>query len=518
MDSSGIGARRVVRGCAFGWLLAAAVLLAPTAACGRAGAPDEAPPAGGIPELPDASPDGGAAEDPDGSAPVEPAGADKVFLNGEELPPELADAFRQAMQTRAPMPAEVAGRLSGRRVPNAGAVPSPADVGPDWTVVEEYLDRQRAWVGSNRERAPRDVSSDERSRNLLASLADRPDVGRAVAAAKAILEQEGAHEKTVEAAEFLVMRVRAGRNVDQHMYAGAKALLVHAPDYENWPRVLSLLDSRWVLGPAIDAFFEELASEAVDPVLRAAGRYYLAAGLVRAANGLPRNGLVRTSGPTLGAEAMAEREAARQGALEATTGLSAGVEEEQFPGMFLDGGSSAPLTLAEAEADLIRSIRHGTVGGTLPELTGKRLDGVEESLSDYRGRIVLLDFWATWCRPCIDVLPDLRKLVAELPADRFALVAISVDEELDTVTRFMEDEPMPWTNWHAGLGSDIARLLRVEAYPTYVLVDEQGRILARPMGRFRDMTPPGAPADSFPGRPPSLPSLIREAVANLSPA
>ena len=40
---------------------------------------------------------------------------------------------------------------------------------------------------------------------------------------------------------------------------------------------------------------------------------------------------------------------------------------------------------------------------------------------------MLLDFWATWCEPCVDALPELRALVAELPADRFALIAISVD-------------------------------------------------------------------------------------------
>ena len=55
-------------------------------------------------------------------------------------------------------------------------------------------------------------------------------------------------------------------------------------------------------------------------------------------------------------------------------------------------GTPVPETLAEAEADLLRSLNHGTAGGTLPEVTGMRLDGVEELLSDYRGRIVLLDF------------------------------------------------------------------------------------------------------------------------------
>ena len=277
--------------------------------------------------------------------------------------------------------------------------------------------------------------------------------------------------------------------------------------------MLNTLDNRRMFGGgAIGTFFEELASEADDPVLRASARYYVAADLLRAANG-SRLGMffspTARSGPT------ADTEANRQRALEAATGLSAGVEEEQFLGMSLDGRSTT-MTLAEAEADLIRSIRHGTIGATLPpEVTGTRLDGVEESLSDYRGRVVLLDFWATWCRPCVDVLPDLRELVAEVPADRFALIAISVDDELETVTRFMEDEPMPWTNWHVGMDSDIGRLLRVQGYPTYVLVDEHGKILSRPMGWFRPMTSPDTPAGESPSMPGSLPSLVKEAVAKL---
>ncbi len=121
-----------------------------------------------------------------------------------------------------------------------------------------------------------------------------------------------------------------------------------------------------------------------------------------------------------------------------------------------------------------------TVGSTVSEITGRRLDGTEDSLLAYRGRVVLLDFWATWCKPCVDALPALRELVDEMPADRFTLLAISVDWDSETVTRFMEDEPMPWANWHAGLGGDsIAWAWGIRAFPTYVLVDDHGRILAR---------------------------------------
>lgn len=342
------------------------------------------------------------------------------------------------------------------------------EVEPDWAVVDEYLDQQQAWRKASRESVTRKALSGKSPRELRESMPKPPDVNPAVEVATAILNLGGGHAKTIEAAEFLVMRANSGRNSDRHMYTGAKALLDYAPDYERWPQVLSrMLDSKMFYGPKIDKFFEELASEAQDPVLRANGKYYLAAGLLSTVNFQPLL-------------PMEDLEAMRQRAIGVATGLSNGIEQEKFLGNNPDG-TPVPETLAEAEADLLRSLNHGTAGGTLPEVAGMRLDGVEERLSEYRGRIVLLDFWATWCRPCVAALPQLRELVAKLPAERFAIVAVSVDEKLGTVTRFIEDEPMPWTNWHAGKGSDVGRLLRIRGYPTYLLVDEHGKILARRM-------------------------------------
>lgn len=174
----------------------------------------------------------------------------------------------------------------------------------------------------------------------------------------------------------------------------------------------------------------------------------------------------------------------RERALEQATGLSSGVEQEAFddPKWLSGHGAPTPRTFAQAEADLIASIRHATVGGTLPEWTGRRLDGTEEPLSAYRGRMLPIDFWATWCAPCITVLPDLRALVADLPADRFALLAISVDDEVETVTEFMKQEAMPWYNWHLGISSDLERVFDVRGFPTYLLADEDGTILFKGTG------------------------------------
>ena len=331
---------------------------------------------------------------------------------------------------------------------------APPDVGPDWTVAEEYLDQQRAWQKSSNERFRQAARNGKSTRELLENLPNPPDVSPAAAAATAILNLGGAHEKTIAAADFLVMRTNSVRDSDRHMYAGAKALLTYAPGYQQWPQVLSRMYNHNIFhGPAIDRFFAELASEAEDPVLRANGKYYVAARLMRSAN-------FQFMLPT------EDREAMRQRAIKATTGLSGGVEEEALLRTDSDG-TPVSDTLAEAEVELLRSLYHGTVGSKLLDLKGTRLDGSEESLSDYRGRVVLLDFWATWCDPCVAALPTLRELVAELPTGRFAIVSISVDEKLETVTRFIEDEPMPWTNWHAGKGSDIEGLLQIEEFPTF---------------------------------------------------
>ena len=103
----------------------------------------------------------------------------------------------------------------------------PHDVGPDWAVVEEYLDQYRTWRKSSRERFRKGVGKGESPREMRESLPKPPDVKPAIAAATAILNLGGAHDKTIEAAEFLVMRAHSGRDSDQHMYVGAKALLAY---------------------------------------------------------------------------------------------------------------------------------------------------------------------------------------------------------------------------------------------------------------------------------------------------
>lgn len=180
-----------------------------------------------------------------------------------------------------------------------------------------------------------------------------------------------------------------------------------------------------------------------------------------------------------------DRRGFRERALALATGLSEGVEDEETVerlGAVDEEGQPRNATLAEAQEHLLYRINHTTVGATVPDVVGTRLDGTEEALSAYAGKVVLVDFWATWCGPCIAVLPKLRELHDSLAADQFTLLAVSVDEELESVTDLMQDEPMPWANWHVGTQGGIVDRWHVRAFPTYVLLDRDGTILARTTG------------------------------------
>ena len=335
-------------------------------------------------------------------------------------------------------------------------------IGTDWSAVEGYVADSQRWEAASEEIDEADLSADERKSRRKA-LGKRPAVHRAVAAATVIIGIAD-HARRQEAAEFLVLESGRGSQV----LAGARILFADFPAFADWPKALRAIDrSQFGANEPIEQFFAEVAAEAGDAAVRATAKYFLAGRLTQAAN---KFGAVP-----------AERDAQRQRALELAVGMSEGVAEQEFvsPREYTDDGTPVTGTFAQAEADLIYRIEHVTAGGTLAEATGKRLDGTEETLHAFADKVVLIDFWATWCGPCVGALPTLRELHADMPADRFVLLSISVDDELDTVKDFQADESMPWENWHVGEKSKLGIAWGIRAYPTYILVDDQGTILAR---------------------------------------
>jgi thiol-disulfide isomerase/thioredoxin len=114
------------------------------------------------------------------------------------------------------------------------------------------------------------------------------------------------------------------------------------------------------------------------------------------------------------------------------------------------------------------------VGSKLPDLKSEDLEGKEESLSKYRGKVVVLMAWATWCGNCRAMIPHERELVERLKDRPFALISVSFDAKKETLEKFLKREKMPWTHWWNGRKGGIGDHLPVEAYPRIFVLDGKG--------------------------------------------
>ncbi len=128
------------------------------------------------------------------------------------------------------------------------------------------------------------------------------------------------------------------------------------------------------------------------------------------------------------------------------------------------------------------------VGLPAPTFTLAKLGGGEIALRDLRGKVVLVNLWATWCAPCEQEMPAMQRLYAQLAPRGFELVAISVDEDAEAVERFRD---------RLGLTFPIALDAQKEAaasyqsfrYPESFLIDREGVLVARYIGE-RDWDAP----------------------------
>jgi peroxiredoxin len=120
------------------------------------------------------------------------------------------------------------------------------------------------------------------------------------------------------------------------------------------------------------------------------------------------------------------------------------------------------------------------VGERAPNFHVKTLDGKLLSLDDFRGKFVLLDFWATWCAPCVAELPNLKAVHEAYRNDHeFAIVSLSLDETADVLARFVKDHKLPWVQGIVGPESPVVTAYGATAIPATFLIGPDGRIIAR---------------------------------------
>jgi peroxiredoxin len=140
-------------------------------------------------------------------------------------------------------------------------------------------------------------------------------------------------------------------------------------------------------------------------------------------------------------------------------------------------GTSTVAKVAATRIESAKAITALAVGKPAPDVESLLLDGKKTKLSDYKGKVVLLDVWATWCGPCRAMIPHERDLVKKMKDKPFTLVSVSVDNKKETLQKFMETEAMPWVHWwDNGPKTKVMDTYRVKAFPTMYLIDHSGVI------------------------------------------
>ena len=119
------------------------------------------------------------------------------------------------------------------------------------------------------------------------------------------------------------------------------------------------------------------------------------------------------------------------------------------------------------------------VGDPAPPLVAQTVDGKPFDLKDYRGKYVLLDFWATWCMPCIAEFPHLEEAHKAAGQDsRFVLVSLSIDESVEAPRKFLSKRKLAWQQVWLGDNSRVAKDYGIEKIPATFLIGPDGKIVA----------------------------------------
>jgi len=119
----------------------------------------------------------------------------------------------------------------------------------------------------------------------------------------------------------------------------------------------------------------------------------------------------------------------------------------------------------------------------LPEIQFENGQGQATSLAEFRGKVVLLNIWATWCAPCRREMPTLERLQAELSGPDFEVVALSIDRKgLPVVKEFYEELGLQELGMYVDASAKASRELSALGVPTTLLIDREGNELGRLAG------------------------------------
>jgi len=155
--------------------------------------------------------------------------------------------------------------------------------------------------------------------------------------------------------------------------------------------------------------------------------------------------------------------------------------KSEFPSTQLNGNTDDFLAALKDEANRKQVRDTLKPGTTFPDFNENDLQDNALSIAKYKGKVVLVDFWATWCPPCVASVPEIQKVYNKYHDKGFEVVGISLDEEKDALEKFVKQRKLPWPQHFDGKRFDgpLALKYGVNVAPTTYLVGRDGKILKR---------------------------------------
>ncbi len=160
--------------------------------------------------------------------------------------------------------------------------------------------------------------------------------------------------------------------------------------------------------------------------------------------------------------------------------LDSGDEREklfgEFGGLFAKAGDKELARYGKKLAQKPEAEESDLVGKDL-DLAGTTAAGKDFKWADYRGKVVLVDFWATWCGPCKKEMPHVKELNEKLGEKGFAVVGISLDKDQEALAAYLAENQIPWENLAGDETQELAQKYGVRGIPTMMAIGKDGKIL-----------------------------------------
>jgi len=141
--------------------------------------------------------------------------------------------------------------------------------------------------------------------------------------------------------------------------------------------------------------------------------------------------------------------------------------------------TSKEADIAELSQLMAGAARRLNLMGSPITVVGNAMDGQAFDWNAYKGRVVLIDFWATWCAPCLAEMPNVVKAYEAYRAKGFEVVGVSMDNDREELAKYLEENPLPWRTLNEGKNPNpVARHYGVNQVPAAILVDQRGNVVS----------------------------------------